>query len=318
MPIRTASPSARESYVIFGNDTGFPASPDLDALDGTNGFRLVGVNTVHLSGGSVEGAGDVNGDGFDDLIVGASGARDLDRYGTYQAGASYVIFGSDANFSASLDLAALNGSNGFRLDGIDGNDRSGASVAGAGDVNGDGTDDLIISAPYAGGYAGEGYVIFGSDADFAASLDLSALDGSNGFRLDGVGGNFASGFSIAGAGDVNGDGIDDLIVGAPGIGPELAGESYVVFGTDTGFPASLELSALDGSTGFRLRRVRTRLQHFLSCGGWRRHRRSCRRPDHWRAWDSRRRQKLCSLRNPRPASNPILTSRPSMARTASS
>ena len=72
--------------------------------------------------------------------------------------------------------------NGFRLDGIDAYDYSGVSVAGAGDVNGDGIDDLIIGAPDAdpgGRYAaGESYVVFGSAAGFAASLDLAALDGS--------------------------------------------------------------------------------------------------------------------------------------------
>ena len=93
-----------------------------------------------------------------------------------------MVFGSAAGFAASLDLAALDGTNGFRLDGIDADDRSGVSVAGAGDVNGDGIDDLIIGAPGAdpGGryYAGESYVVFGSAAGFAASLDLAALDGS--------------------------------------------------------------------------------------------------------------------------------------------
>ena len=63
---------------------------------------------------------------------------------------------------------------------------SGISVAGAGDVNGDGIDDLIIGAPDAVSDAGESYVVFGSAAGFGASLDLAALDGTNGFRLDGI------------------------------------------------------------------------------------------------------------------------------------
>ena len=89
---------------------------------------------------------------------------------------------------------------------------------GAGDVNGDGIDDLIVGAPEPtdGTVAGESYVVFGTDTGFAASLDLSALDGSNGFRLDGIDAYDYSGRSVAGAGDVNGDGFDDLIVGAPG------------------------------------------------------------------------------------------------------
>ena len=93
---------------------------------------------------------------------------------------------------AVIELASLDGTNGFRLNGIDAFDLSGFSVAGAGDVNADGIDDLIIGAPNAapGGrsLAGETYVIFGTTAGFSASLDLAALDGTNGFRLDGIGG----------------------------------------------------------------------------------------------------------------------------------
>ena len=121
----------------------------------------------------------------------------------------------------AIALAALDGTNGFRLDGIDAYDDSGFSVAGAGDVNGDGIDDLIIGAPApaATAVAGESYVVFGSAAGFAASLDLAALDGTNGFRLDGIDDYDHSGCSVAGAGDVNGDGIDDLIIGAPDADP---------------------------------------------------------------------------------------------------
>jgi hypothetical protein len=222
---------ASASYVVFGTDTGFAASFDLSDLDGSNGFRIDGA-AYSSTGHSVEGAGDVNGDGIDDLIVGA-----LDYFGE---GPSYVVFGSSAGLAASIDLSALDGTDGFRLD------RGAWSVAGAGDVNGDGIDDLIVGAFTRDNYAaGESYVVFGTDAGFAANLDLSTLDGSNGFRLDGFAGYDI--LSVAGAGDVNGDGIDDLIVGA-----FAADESYVVFGTDAGFAASLDLATLDGSNGFRL------------------------------------------------------------------
>ena len=86
-----------------------------------------------------------------------------------------------AQFPATIDLATLDGTNGFRLDGIDASDLSGRSVASAGDVNGDGFADLIIGAfggdPGGDTYAGESYVVFGKASGFAASLDLAALDG---------------------------------------------------------------------------------------------------------------------------------------------
>jgi hypothetical protein len=218
--------------VIFGSDAGFPASLDLSTLDGSNGFRLDGADAYDRSGVSVAGAGDFNGDGFADLIVGASLA------GNYEVGESSVVFGSDAGFAESLNLADLNGSNGFRLVGAKAGSQSGFSVSGAGDVNGDGFDDLIIgawlAAPDGTPTAGESYVVFGSSADLGASVDLEGISGSTGFRLDGIDESEGSGRSVAAAGDVNGDGIGDLIVGARYADPNgnlEAGESYVIFGS---------------------------------------------------------------------------------------
>ncbi len=231
-----------QSYVVFGSDGGFPASLELAELDGSNGFALNGINGNDLSGVSVSGAGDVNGDGFDDLIVGAPGAY----ANAFFSGQSYVVFGSDEGFPASLELADLEGSNGFALNGINAFDASGGSVSGAGDVNGDGFDDLIIGA------FGQSYVVFGSDGGFPASLELSDLNGSNGFALNASGSSVSG--AVSGAGDINGDGFDDIIVGARFADPngDSSGQSYVVFGDDGGFPASLELADLDGSNGFAL------------------------------------------------------------------
>jgi len=253
--------AAGESYVVFGAAGGFAPSLSLAALDGTNGFRIDGINSFDFSGRSVSSAGDVNGDGFDDIIIGALFA---DPNGNNVAGESYVIFGAAGGFAPSLSLAALDGTNGFRIDGIDESDNSGRSVSSAGDVNGDGFADIIIGAtdgdvnggdPNGNSDAGESYVVFGAAGGFAPSLSLAALDGTNGFRLDGIDADDRSGTSVSNAGDVNGDGYDDLIIGALDADPNgnsAAGESYVVFGAAGGFAPSLSLAALDGSNGFRI------------------------------------------------------------------
>ncbi len=241
------------SYVVFGKSTEFAATLTLSALNGTNGFRLDGVAADDRSGRSVSAAGDINGDGRDDLIVGAYRA---DPNGS-QSGSSYVVFGKNTPFAATLALSALNGSDGFRFDGVAAEDFSGRAVGAAGDINGDGEDDLIVGAFQAdpnGSQSGSNYVVFGKDTPFAATLALSALNGTDGFRLDGAAAADISGYAVRAAGDINGDGLDDLIIGAFGADPNgsQSGSSYVVFGKNTPFAATLALSALNGTDGFRL------------------------------------------------------------------
>ncbi len=84
-------------------------------LNGSNGFAINGIATFDESGRSVSSAGDVNGDGFDDLIIGAKYAN---PNGIPNAGSSYVVFGSNSGFGAGLDLSTLNGSNGFPISGV--------------------------------------------------------------------------------------------------------------------------------------------------------------------------------------------------------
>ena len=226
--------SSGTAYVVFGTDAGFPASFALGSLDGDNGFRIIGPSTAAYAGYSVSSAGDVNGDGKDDLIIGASGIS-----------AAYVVFGGDT-LGATVNLASLNGSQGFRI-GVTGFG-GGYSVSGAGDFNGDGFADLLVSNFWTNNQIGAAYVVFGgAGVGAGGQLAQADLNGANGFTLAGALNFGRLGYSLASAGDVNGDGFDDIIVGAPN-----ASAAFVVFGADAGMPATLDVRDLDGANGFKI------------------------------------------------------------------
>lgn len=250
---------AGESYVIFGKAGGF-TDIDLGSLSSTDGFAIYGADAGDQSGFAVSSAGDINGDGFGDLIVGAyladaAGAAD-DNYGE-----SYVIFGKASGFT-DVNLSTLSGSDGFTITGVGIGDQAGWSVASAGDVNGDGIDDIVIGAPRADGVGdsksntGESYVIFGNAGGFS-DVDVSTLTPADGFTIYGADGNDRLGYSVSSAGDVNGDGYADVIVGAIGARGDgnatfNSGEAYVVFGKASGI-GDIDLSVISPADWFTIR-----------------------------------------------------------------
>jgi hypothetical protein len=230
---------AGESYLVFGGvNTGRDGVFNLASLNGSQGCVFNGIDALDFSGYSVSSAGDFNGDGFADMIIGSPLA---DPHGKAYGGKSFIIFGgSDIGFNGTFDLGNLDGSNGFVFNGIDGSDNSGYSVSNAGDVNNDRYDDVIIGARGADGRGGS-YVVYGGRyVGMSGSFELSQLNGTNGFAMKGIDGNDYCGESVSGIGDFNRDGYDDVIIGAHGADPNSAngaGESYIVFGVQTTTPS---------------------------------------------------------------------------------
>ena len=187
---------------------------------GTAQARLIGVNASDGAGFAVAGAGDVNNDGFDDLLVSAPG----DDEGGTDAGAVYLIHGP---VDGDVDLAAFDA----KLIGEAAEDGVSA-VAGPGDVNGDGFDDILVGAfgnDAAGDAAGAAYLVLGP---VSGTVDLSTADAI----LQGVAKGDLAGASVSGAGDVNGDGFADLLIGATGNSDaaSAAGAVYLVHGPVSG------------------------------------------------------------------------------------
>jgi len=197
--------------------------PDTDLSDADASFW--GEDAGDHSGCSIASAGDVNGDGYDDFLIGAI----YDDDGGTDAGQTYLILGrAAADWGMDFDLSTADAS----FWGEDASDHSGLSVASAGDVNGDGRDDFLIGAYWncdGGNQAGQTYLILGrAAADWGMDFDLSTADAS----FWGEDADDRSGCPVASAGDVNGDGRDDFLIGAHGDedGGTDAGQTYLILG----------------------------------------------------------------------------------------
>jgi len=218
-------------FVVFGKATGF-GNVDLTNLSAADGIKITGVANS-LTGESVDSAGDVNGDGIEDFIIGALGA-DIPQV---NAGAAWVIFGKTTGL-VSFDLATLSAADGFKIQGLANSSLVGDEVSSAGDINDDGYDDLIVGSATSRGAV---YIVYGKASGFG-TIDLATLAPADGFVITGPASGARLGFSVDGVGDVNGDGIDDLLLGAPDPSTGFPwGNAYLIYGRTTGF-SNIDLS----------------------------------------------------------------------------
>ncbi len=190
---------------------------DPDTNLSSNDASFLGESSNSYSGVAVAIIGDVNNDSYDDILIGASGYNS-------NTGKAYLILGrqdvTQWNGSNPLDLNYANGS----ATGEATQNNFGISVAGVGDINNDGLTDFAIGATGISGYMGKTYLYFGRNS-------LSTLGNPNASLIGEHIGDY-SGYSIAGAGDVNGDGFDDILIGAP-LKEDPVGKIYLVLGRET-------------------------------------------------------------------------------------
>lgn len=225
------------AYVIFGKSN-FPKELDPALLDGTNGFKIK-TSSFPQTSPSVSFAGDINGDGLNDILLGDTSALAFPGTNLPKA---YIVFGN-SSFTSVTDALTLNGSNGFIFEGDI--DFTGSEISGGGDINNDDFDDIII------GSINTNYIIYGKSTSFNAKITPNDIDGTNGFTISPPQATTFS--SISFLKDINNDELNDMALGialADPNGRNNAGQTVIIFGKSGGFGASFDLNTLDGSSGF--------------------------------------------------------------------
>lgn len=237
-----------EAYVIYGSATALPEQIDVRELDGTNGTKIIGSNSFILQN-QIDEAGDVNGDGFADFIVYDEGAND-------DVANFYLVYGREGGLGETFDVSTEPGTSVTDIGFSNGSSSSWApDTAALGDVNGDGYDDILVTRLFSGAQgAGEVILIFGAEGSLGETVDVDDLAPGAGYRFTATELDYGAGLALSGPGDVNGDGVNDLVIGVPFYATGFNGEgfdftpgaAYVVLG---GAERLAALDALSGTDG---------------------------------------------------------------------
>jgi hypothetical protein len=238
------------AFVIYGHAATVSATIDVTNLSSAQGFRIVGDPNLPLqlepsTGSVVACAGDIDGDGRDDLLVAAPEAYTSNPDGI---GAVYVVHGRP-HPDGDVSLAELEQGVVERIDGANGGDSNpstGAILAGIGDVSGDGKPDFAFNCSPSQGTLG--CIVYGGQAFLARSSVASLAPPIGSYIISGASG-VAQLSAIGGAGDVNDDGIGDLAIGTDRMLPTIA---LVTYGRDGGYGTALDLGTLGVTTGWRI------------------------------------------------------------------
>lgn len=226
-------PYVAKCYVMFGSQNGL--------INMTKGFTIFGESEGDLAGWSVSAAGDVNNDTIADILIGAPTAREV--------GAFYVIYGRRSN-NFDVYLNNLTASQGFVVYGSQKSDYLGISLSGAGDVNGDRCDDIIVGGVMTSLFnAGAAFIVYGCSSLRSVNT-ISQLSPTQGYKLTCASYSYCGG-SVTGSGDVNKDGLADVLIGSFPQRSTLIPTAYLVYGSKTA-SAEVLLSELASPQGVRI------------------------------------------------------------------
>jgi hypothetical protein len=238
-------------YVLFGHSAATASFTTIDLATlsaGPTGFKIIFPKDYHYKL-LVGPAGDINNDGYGDMIIGPQGQV-----------VTHILFGGSVPTDADFSIMSISPTTGFRIF-SDSDTINAASTAG--DFNNDGIADIILgcpaSSPLSRQSAGVAYVVFGqSDGSiFTPSISLSTFaSGARGFAVYGAASGDCAGDSVSGGADIDGDGVDDIVIGVPGasaLGRVGAGMAVVLFGRANVSFAAVDLAAtLANNHGYRI------------------------------------------------------------------
>ncbi|MFA6027754.1 MAG: integrin alpha, partial [Patescibacteria group bacterium] len=214
-------------YLIYGQSTPYTGTISLADADA----ELTGEAAGDYIGWSVSSAGDVNNDGYDDILIGATN----DDGGGSNAGAAYFIYGQSTPYTGTISLADADA----KFTGEAASDGAGWSVSSVGDLNNDSYDDFLIGAFGNNSGAGAAYLIYGQSTPYTGTISLADADAE--FTGEAVADNVGD---VSSAGDVNQDGYDDILIAGDGV-DSYAGAAYLIYGQSTPYTGTISLSDAD-------------------------------------------------------------------------